>query len=352
VVPTALGALAVGAALRLAGGVGITRVGGRRVSRLGLVLPVLLPLAHLVMLPPGPAPLPPRVRVLSEVSPEALLSEPRRFPNGVSLLGVAVADEPRSDAALVVHLFWQAHQPEQTAVKVFVHLTSDDPAVKWAQDDALLGWARLPPHLWRPWWVVRTSHALYVPPWIPSGRYFLRAGLYRLDGRVLAPIDGQGRPVGDPTAAVLPVVVEGRPLAPKGYTVSLDAATGLPLEEAAVGWRRVRAGGSLPVALTWRTAPAIRDGLALEFHLTDEMGREFARRETSPCPEGCPSTAGPVRRWVDQHRLGVDETVPPGVYHAWLVLRPTDALVAAERTGGGASRATRLSLGAVEVLPP
>jgi hypothetical protein len=79
-----------------------------------------------------------------------------------------------------VDLYWRARMPVDRDYSVFVHLTDGD-GRPVAQADGYPWAGAYPTSAWEPAQLVRDSYHLALPAILPSGRYDLLAGMYRLD---------------------------------------------------------------------------------------------------------------------------------------------------------------------------
>mgnify|MGYP001072315637 CR=1 FL=1 len=132
----------------------------------------------------GPLPEEPRVTVRAWFGQEILLH------------GYAVGEGPFAPGDVVpVTLFWEADAPPGR-YKVFLHLM-DDGGNLVAQNDAEPRGNLSPTFIWSVGERVTDRHGVYLPPDLPSGRYRLRGGMYRVDTGERLPLSLEGTPAGD-----------------------------------------------------------------------------------------------------------------------------------------------------------
>ncbi len=93
-------------------------------------------------------------------------------------------------------LYWQATSQQDRSYKVFVHLV-DDTGRLWSQHDAIPRAWGYPTTAWQPNEIVADRIWLPVPADAPSGRYYLRAGMYEETTGERLPIARAGQSQGE-----------------------------------------------------------------------------------------------------------------------------------------------------------
>ncbi len=132
----------------------------------------------------GPLPEEPQVAVRARFGPEVLLH------------GYAVGEGPFAPGDVVpVTLFWEAEAPPGR-YKVFLHLMDEGGSLV-AQNDAEPRGDLSPTFIWSVGEMVTDRHGVYLPPDLPPGRYWLKAGMYRLDTGERLPLFLDRTPAGD-----------------------------------------------------------------------------------------------------------------------------------------------------------
>jgi hypothetical protein len=100
---------------------------------------------------------------------------------------IAQAGQPLS-----LTLYWQAGEPIEADLKVFVHLLDGDGALR-VQEDVRPRYGRFPTYLWMPGLVIADKHDISLPPDLEPGTYALGVGLYPWpDGPRLPAVDADG----------------------------------------------------------------------------------------------------------------------------------------------------------------
>jgi len=86
-------------------------------------------------------------------------------------------DRLRAGETLTVTLYWQAKEPIDADLKVFVHLLDSHGSLR-AQEDARPCYGQFPTYLWMPGPVIVDEHKISLPPDLDPGTYALGVGLY------------------------------------------------------------------------------------------------------------------------------------------------------------------------------
>ncbi len=112
----------------------------------------------------------------------------------IRLTGYTAPEHARAGESLPVSLAWEAISAPQRDYSVFVHLWKPGDPEPLAQHDGQPRGGWYPTTVWAPGDQVPDTHVLALPPDLPTGRYPLWAGLYRLeDGTRLAAFGPEGR---------------------------------------------------------------------------------------------------------------------------------------------------------------
>ncbi len=141
-----------------------------------------------------------RVRValygLGPLPGEPQVAVRARFGQEILLHGYAIGQGPFAPGDVVpVTLFWAADAPPGR-YKVFLHLL-DEGGNLVAQNDAEPRGDLSPTFIWSVGEVVTDRHGVYLPPDLPPGWYWLKAGMYRVDTGERLPLSLAGVPAGD-----------------------------------------------------------------------------------------------------------------------------------------------------------
>ncbi len=102
------------------------------------------------------------------------------FDDHISLIGYTLDGSPTAGYKLKLTLFWKANGRPSTPYNTFVHLL-DANGTQVLGADAPPGGEYYPTDIWDVGDVVTSTHTLMLPTNLPSGRYRLEVGLYRLD---------------------------------------------------------------------------------------------------------------------------------------------------------------------------
>jgi hypothetical protein len=86
-------------------------------------------------------------------------------------------DRLRAGETLTVALYWQAKEPIDADLKVFVHLLDSHGSLR-AQEDTRPCYGQFPTYLWMPGPVIVDVHQISLPPDLDPGTYALGVGLY------------------------------------------------------------------------------------------------------------------------------------------------------------------------------
>ncbi len=143
-------------------------------------------------------------RLLPSKTPVYPITHPTRFDLGgqATLLGYDLASEAvRPGQTLTLTLYWQAQTRMTEDYHVFVHLVGPD-GKKAAQGDKAPLDGDWPTWAWEPGYPVRDNYAILLPTDLPSGRYGLQVGLYRMSDFWRLPVQEMGESVKD-SAVVL-----------------------------------------------------------------------------------------------------------------------------------------------------
>jgi len=111
----------------------------------------------------------------------------------IQLLGYHLSQTPmQAGDPLPLTLYWQAKEPIDADLKVFVHLLDSDSVLR-AQEDTRPRYGRFPTYLWMPGPVIVDEHQISLPPDLEPGMYALGVGLYPWpDGARLPAVDADG----------------------------------------------------------------------------------------------------------------------------------------------------------------
>lgn len=112
------------------------------------------------------------------------------FEGQVSLVGYALADEPRAPGdTLDVRLVWQAQREMDNSYRVYLHLLGEEGIVVDQDDGEPAAWTR-PTTGWMVGEVIIETRQLVIPEAMTSAAMTLRVGLYTPDGPRLILPDG------------------------------------------------------------------------------------------------------------------------------------------------------------------
>ncbi|MCQ3974958.1 MAG: hypothetical protein DPW09_16080, partial [Anaerolineae bacterium] len=110
------------------------------------------------------------------------------WQNGLALQGYSLSSPPaRPGETLLVNLFWTTNQAVSENYIVFAHLLDEQGQIV-AQNDALPRAGAYPVPWWQPGESIEDSHALVLPPDLPTGLYQLVVGLYQPDSGLRLPL--------------------------------------------------------------------------------------------------------------------------------------------------------------------
>lgn len=130
---------------------------------------------------------------------EAIPQHPEQaaYRNGVHLWGYDLPDRVAPGQSVPLTLYWSLKSlgaaDQDELYSVFNHFV-DAADHRWTQDDGLA----LPRYAWRDGDVLALGYNMALPENIPTGRYWLRTGIYSLeDGHRVATLDKAGGPTSD-----------------------------------------------------------------------------------------------------------------------------------------------------------
>jgi 4-amino-4-deoxy-L-arabinose transferase-like glycosyltransferase len=230
------------------------------------------------------------------------------YDGGVRLLGYRVTPEnlqPGSEVELA--LYWQALEPPDGNLMIFVQLAPQDPEQRVASLDHYLGTLRYPTSVWQTGDTIKQIHRLRIPQEAPApGLYWFNIGLYRegTQERLAVRVDAAPAPGG--VARIGPLRLrDPRPAPPDqrvdyrfGANIQL---TGYDLETGPEGL--------LTVSLLWEATAEPEEGWHVFVHLLDAEGGLLAQHDGVPRQGEYPTWAWqPGERVWDAHTLDV----PPG----------------------------------------
>jgi len=110
------------------------------------------------------------------------------WQNGLALKGFTLSPQPvRPGETLLVNLFWTTNQVVSENYMVFAHLLDEQGQIV-AQNDAFPRAGAYPVPWWQPGESIEDSHALVLPPDLPTGLYQLVVGLYQPDSGLRLPM--------------------------------------------------------------------------------------------------------------------------------------------------------------------
>ena len=123
-----------------------------------------------------------------------------QFGDGIGLQGYDVSPlPPQVGKSLYLQLHWMITAPPAYSWTVFTHVVDLTNHKVVAGTDHLPGHGSLPTDRWRAGWCLLDEYEIALPADLPSGRYGLRAGLYRQDGQAgedHLPVDPAGVDLG------------------------------------------------------------------------------------------------------------------------------------------------------------
>jgi hypothetical protein len=112
--------------------------------------------------------------------PQAFISHPIEFDQGITLLGYEAQREHAAGHPLCVTLYWQAETAVEDDYTAFLHLAAPDGFLQ-AQRDTAPAFGFYPTSQWQTGQIVADMHCLQLPPGLVPGQYDLLAGLYNPD---------------------------------------------------------------------------------------------------------------------------------------------------------------------------
>jgi len=130
---------------------------------------------------------------------EVSVSHPRREVLGgtITLLGYDLAAEgARPGETVTLSLYWRVTRAVDRNFTVFVHLLNEQGQLV-AQQDSEPNAGQYPTSAWVPGEVITDTHAIPLPPGLPSGRYLLSIGMYEWPSRERLPVTLDGAKQGD-----------------------------------------------------------------------------------------------------------------------------------------------------------
>jgi len=252
------------------------------------------------------------------VEPPPVESLAARFGR-LELTGVWVEEGPPVDTALAVALRWRLTEPADTRLRVGLRLRDEEGWTWAAADDWLLDPRGNPTDRWAVGREVATYHVLPLPPGTPPLTYSLTAGVYRVEGETVRPldlVDAQGNPQGQSVGLGViplgsPVGLEADPYRVADRVPLWDAPAevvdGLILAGVSLDREVVSPGQPLYITLRWEGEKEVRTLPAADLILEQ-------REETLVAASAPVGGRYPIDRWA------VGQTV---VEHRRLIVPPT-----------------------------
>jgi 4-amino-4-deoxy-L-arabinose transferase-like glycosyltransferase len=320
------------------------------VAGVGAGLFLLSGLVPWLWLAPAYAPPAPIEQLPEDVIPLDLV-----FDDSIVLRGIGFEQEHVYPGdALKVHLYWEALHSLQERPEIMVVLRLVDPLGGFVGvEDSYLGAGTLPSSLW-------------PEEQLLAGRQYVRVGQdadVPLVARLhvsLSEMGGGGelRAAGGPASTVGRVKIPPRrwpragqeePIARLGLEPPSEGQPGIVLASAT--WEdSVRAGGTLPVQLTWSVGTPPRRDYAVFVHLEDDAGLVYGYGDSAPRGGLYPTWTWAQGEVVeDEHVVSVDPSTPAGLYHVVAGLYDGDGRMPAYRADGTRWANDAVDLGTAEV---
>jgi hypothetical protein len=237
------------------------------------------------------------------------------FAGQLRLTGYALStDHPDPGQEVVLHLFWQAIQPERNYT-VFVHVSGEDgQGLTQVDGEPLKGLYGMSTH-WPRDRAVADERRLAFPADTLPGRYRLDVGLYDADDPNASPLPIQG--TGETSLTLdffrvdVPPPPEPSQLVEEGVLGGKVRLVGhdLPLPA------EISAGTVLPLTLTWECLGMFDADYTVYVHLVDREGQPLAQADSQPLDGSYPTSFWAVgERLADPYALEVPADVPPYEY--------------------------------------
>ena len=221
------------------------------------------------------------------------LSDRRSAPMPIEVDPQAGLARARAGETLQVDLLWRslrAH-PGRFTVSASIH---DEHRFRWASRDSEPADRMYPSWMWSADEMIRDQLRLWIPPEAPPGFYQLSLRVLE-NGRPLAVLDGQGRPVGG-AAQLLDVDLSRSDVPARERDVAIaerrrDKLTeDLDLIGLDRGPTSVKAGDTLQLALVWRATRDGRRDYAARLTVLGRDGRLWGQVTTRPVGDAHPTT--------------------------------------------------------------
>jgi hypothetical protein len=255
--------------------------------------------------------------VVSPASAERAPASDVQFNGRVQLLSGRFQParvQPGETATLT--LYWQALQPLDADLTVFVQLAPRDPEQRVAGLDEYLGSTRYPTSAWQVGEVIEQTHRVRLPDDVSTPTlYWFAVGLYDAPGSDPWPVTADGNALPNRVIRLGPLRALSPPdaLAAPQQRLAPPYRLGTAIRLSGYDLAPSRAG--LSVTLHWQAEDTPSENLTAFVHLLDPAGNLVAQDDRRPRQGEYPTWAWQAGdRVPDVHPLGLPAGIAPGRY--------------------------------------